>query len=384
MGIVRVQGCLLVTFLACVSPSAAAESDVDRLLDLLVDKGLVSREEAAGLRADLAIRSQEGKEKQKDFAISAGRPVRVSGYSQDRYQSLAEQGRIDGFDVRRARLDIRGQVGPRFEYRTQLELGGTRGPFLLDATIGYTYQPYLKVTAGQFKVPFSQENLASSPRLETINRAQVVEALVARGRDVIGNHNGRDIGVQVGGTLVATGHGYLLDYAVGVLDGAGINTADGNEDKDLVGRVVLHPRPDLDLGGSYYAGRGRRNPGPGNAASQPANLDRNRIGGEFALRHDPLTVRAEYIAGTDDATDKAGWYLQAGYFVLPRRLQGVVKVDTYDADTAADDNETTVYTGGVNVFFAPWAFLQVNGEAKRESGTEVGNDALAGQLTLQF
>ena len=35
-----------------------------------------------------------------------------------------------------------------------------------------------------------------------IDRSQVVEALVARGKDVIGNQNGRDIGIQIGGGIL--------------------------------------------------------------------------------------------------------------------------------------------------------------------------------------
>jgi hypothetical protein len=40
------------------------------------------------------------------------------------------------------------------------------------------------------------ENLASSNKLEMIDRSQVVEAIVARGKDLIGNQNGRDMGFE--------------------------------------------------------------------------------------------------------------------------------------------------------------------------------------------
>ena len=47
---------------------------------------------------------------------------------------------------------------------------------------------------------------------------------------------------------------YLLDYYVQLLDGAGINTLDNNQSKDIDARLVLHPLRFLSLGGSYYDG----------------------------------------------------------------------------------------------------------------------------------
>ena len=98
------------------------------------------------------------------------------------------------------------------------------------------------------------ENLASSSLIDAIDRSQVVEALVARGKDVIGNQNGRDIGVQASGALFELKDRKLVDYAVGIYNGAGINKADDNVNKDYVARLVVHPLPGLDVGGAYYNG----------------------------------------------------------------------------------------------------------------------------------
>ncbi len=79
------------------------------------------------------------------------------------------------------------------------------GQLLLDAILGYKVTSSLKINIGQFFIPFSQENITSNTKLETINRSQVVEALTTRGKDVIGNQNGRDIGIQVSGSIVQKG-----------------------------------------------------------------------------------------------------------------------------------------------------------------------------------
>lgn len=84
------------------TPLSWAGQGYDRLLDLLVDKGSVSEEEAASLRAEAAVREQEEKENQKEFFVIAGRPVRLGGYAQVRYRN--DESIKDTFDVRRARL----------------------------------------------------------------------------------------------------------------------------------------------------------------------------------------------------------------------------------------------------------------------------------------
>jgi len=65
-----------------------------------------------------------------------------------------------------------------------------------------------------------------------------------------------------------------------------------------------------------------------------------------------------------------GWYLQAGYFFIPKKLQGILKYDTYDSNKKASKHAIDVYTIGANWFFDKWAKLQVNYELKDEEGKE--------------
>lgn len=382
MKIFPVVGWALVAAVIFTKPAlGASESDVDRLLELLVEKKVLTTGDAIQFRSRIAISKQEDKEKQKEFSIIAGKPVKVSGYIQPRYQFFEEKGKSDTFDIRRSRLDIRGDITERFDYRTQVEFGGTNGPFLLDAALGYKFDPALKFTIGQFKIPFSLENLTSSPKLETINRSQVVEALVARGKDVIGNQNGRDIGIQASGEILPYNGFNLLEYAIGIFNGYGINRLDINEQKDLIGRVVIHPIKDLSIGTSYYVGRFTV---PIAKAKADSRLNaRNRVGGEFAYVHGPVSLKGEYIWGIDGATAKRGWYAQAGYFVIPEKLQAVFKYDTFNPNADQGNVDTTIYTLGANWYLNKWAFLQVNYEIKDENPS-LKNNAFIVQATLQF
>lgn len=370
-------GWIFVFVFMCAVCSCAVESDVDMLLNLLVEKQVLTEADAEGFRTDLQKAKQEEKKKQSDFQVSTGRDVKFSGYTQPRYRIRNGSSSIDTFDIRRARLDIRGMLTSRYDYRTQIEFGGANGPFLLDATVVAKFSPSLNMTLGQFKVPLSRENLMSSAKLETIYRSQAVEALTSRGRDVLGNNNGRDIGLAFSGRLAPGKDDYLFDYSLGIFNGAGINTSDKNEQKDIAARLIYHPCKKFEIGGSYLNGRG-------NWGTPATNKNRDRFGLDFNYQSKPLNITGEYISGKDDTTRKDGWYIQLGYFFKPDKLQGVMKFDTYDPNTKASADETDVYTFGLNRFFNKWTLLQVNYEFKREKGTEIDNDALTGQFTFKF
>ncbi len=68
---------LAVSFFVLSALSFAAETDVDRLLDLLVEKGVVTKDDAVGFRADLAVKKQEEKETQKEFTVISGKPIKI-------------------------------------------------------------------------------------------------------------------------------------------------------------------------------------------------------------------------------------------------------------------------------------------------------------------
>ncbi len=204
-----------------------------------------------------------------------------------------------------------------------------------------------------------------------------MEALVARGKDVIGNQNGRDIGIQASGALFELENRKLVEYAAGVFNGAGINSLDANVNKDYAARLVFHPVPGLDIGGSYYNGYAK-------PAKSPVGRRRDRAGAELSYALDPLTVKGEFVYGKDSLTEKTGWYAQAALFAIPKVLQFVVKYDTYDSDIGKQDNETDVAAAGVNLFITKWTFLQVNYELKYASLDDIRDHAVLAQFSIQF
>ncbi len=154
------------------------------------------------------------------------------------------------FDIRRARLFLEGRIYRDFSYRLEAELEGSSNDRLIDAYINYDGLPWLQLRMGQFKEPFSFEQLSSDKNLAFTERS-------------FGFYftPGRDVGLMV--------HGSLFDdavrYAVGVFNGDGTD-ADRRSQKDskqVTGRLVVKPLqhlgPDflktLQIGGSWSRSR---------------------------------------------------------------------------------------------------------------------------------
>ena len=135
----------------------------DDILNVLVQKNLIAQQEADSIRAEAAIAAQANLSKVKAFPVNATKKISLSGYTQVRYQALEQTGAIDGFDIRRARVDLKGSISPYWGYRVQFDLAGT--PKLIDGYVELKLNDCFNFTVGQAKIPFSLENLTSSTKL---------------------------------------------------------------------------------------------------------------------------------------------------------------------------------------------------------------------------
>ena len=377
---------ILLILLSIFASSLASAQSSDDVLNLLIQKGLVKQNDADSIRADYALKQQEVKEKQKIFGVFSSRNLSIGGYTQLRYQSLQEKGKPDGFDIRRARLDIRGNFSPEWEYRLQADFAVATK--LVDAYFVYKPYDFLKITGGQFIVPVSLENTTADSSLETIDRAQVT-GLAGRNKGAIGDQNGRDIGVQVSGSLFKTQSSrFLLDYYIAYLNGQGVNIAgDKNEGKDIATRVVVHPYDFLDFGVSYSNGKD---------TWTTIAKDQKHIlfGADLAVNYADFSLKTEYLQAQEGTYVvkgqtvnllRSGWYAQLGYFALPKKLQIVAKYDTYDPtkDNAINDI-STFYTLGANLYPNSFIKFQINYKHRVEQGNSINKDEIVAQLQVKF
>ncbi|MDB5030258.1 porin [Mucilaginibacter sp.] len=367
----------LLIFAILFSAFAAKAQQSEDLLNLLIQKKVISQSEADSIRSENALKEQQKKDNQKVFPLSLGKALNLTGLFQERYQGFQGTSGIDGFDTRRARLDFKGAISNNWDYELYVEFAGT--PALVDGYTTYKVADYLKISAGQFKIPFSVESLTSDSQLELIDRSQVEEALNARGKDVLGNQNGRDIGAQINGSFLKIKDYYLFDYTFAVLNGNGINRADNNQDKDVSGRFTVHPIANLALSYDFYHGRDIY-------GTSTATQVRNRQGFDARYVYGPLSLTAEYDKGTDALIKRDGWYAQSAYFIIPKKLQVVAKYDTYDPNSVVYTDRSTWYIGGINYFFNPWTKLYVDYTYKREEipTAQVKNNLFAAEIQIQF
>ena len=366
---------LLGIFFSTITAKAQQNDD---LINILLKKNVISQKEADSIRADQAIKEQARKDKENQHGITIGsRALQISGLIQTEYQGFQQTGVNNAFSLHRARLDVKGDIDDNWNYEVYTEFAGTTK--LLDAYTTYKIADYLKFTAGQFKVPFSIESLIADSQLEFIDRSQVDNALAGRQTDVIGNQQGRDLGIQINGSFAKIDDHYLFDYTLGVFNGAGYDvTTDNNSHKDIVGRFTVHPVKNLAISGDFYDGQG-------NYGTPAKNYLRNRGGFDARYVIGGLSLQAEYDKGTDGIIKRDGWYGQAAYFVIPKKLQLAARYDTYDPNKVIATDRTQIYTGGINYFFNSWAKFTVDYlDRHEETATQIKNNILEAQLQLTF
>ncbi len=303
-------------------------------------------------------------EEKDEYALVVSQSLELRGYTQVRYAHTDED--IDEFRIRRARAGLKGEILERINYALQID--ATKNPVLLDAKVEIIFSPYAKLAFGQFKVPFSLENLTSSSALDTINRSQTVENLCP-GRDIRGQ--GRDIGVALSGKLSS------IEYNLGVFNGEGANRADTNEKKDLVARLGFSPFDFLTLSLSHYEGKSTLFGGD-------SVVDRDRTGVDIYIVHEQISLKGEYISARDYRADRLGWYVQGGYKIIPDRIQAIVKYESYDADRDIQGDRIDIITLGLNWFFSKMTKFQINYEHHTAGLARTSENVILAQFQAGF
>lgn len=303
-------------------------------------------------------------EKTPPPSVTAGKTLKLSGFTQV-LGVLQDQG-VDALSVRRSRFSLSADLSKRF--KAKFTVDAVRNPILVDAMVDVVFAEYADLRFGQFRVPFGVENDTSSADLDTINFSQPVSKL-APGRDV--GTMGRDVGAML------TGRISVFDYSLGLFNGAGANKTDTNDEKDFAGRVGVRPFDFLTVGASLYKGKA-------DAAAGAPLIRRDRTGIHAGVSFGDVSLKGELIWAEDGDIDRRGWFVQAGWFVLPKQLQIVAKIDAYDKNTALSGDRTSLYTAGLNWIFSGKTKLQVNYEYLRNELEGTIRKALLVQFQAGF
>lgn len=280
---------------------------------------------------------------------------KISGLVDFRYQYSPD---ISSFDVRRARLDVRGDIGKMFDYRLQVEFAST--PKILDAYARVKIKPYFNIQGGSFKTPLSIENQYSPKNLEFIDNALVISKLTGYS-DISGiRANGRDVGLMFYGGFLGKRGFNMIEYSIGIYNGAGINVADNNKSKDIAGRLDIHPIKALTLSASAYIGENFIN-------NNHKHARRDRYA--FGIKYDDskFTFRSEYINGlTGTYTNNErgllrshGAYGVFGYTII-KKITPAIRVDYFQNDIHNKETTQINYAVGCSYWINRFFRCQVN------------------------
>jgi len=207
----------------------------ERILEILIEKSIITKKQYEELR-QLAQEEQIDKKPKvvtgfdKGFYIESAdkqHKIRFDGRFQGDFKSyLGDHPDHSSFYIRRARLAASGTLYKYYDFRVEAEFG-KGGSRLNDGFMNIHYWPHAQLKLGQFKVPFSMEELTSDNWIDFIERS-LVNRLVPS----------RDIGVMI--------HGNLLDqlfyYQLGVFNGFKLNQVNDQDDtKDVAFRLMIAP-----------------------------------------------------------------------------------------------------------------------------------------------
>ena len=329
----------------------------------------------------------------------------LGGFLQAQYEAgdvFAFEGRFgsaaikDRFRIRRARINVAGDFAEQFDFKLEGEFAQSDvGLTIRDATgktlgssstrtafggtdlfINWHRYPEFNIKVGQYKAPFGLEQLTSDTKLFTLERSEVTSALTPE----------RQVGLQIWGkplTNVFPEQKDLLTYYAGVFNGNGRNISvnDNNEymyvgrlelqafkaklfDQDAWLRFGVNALSSLDDAGTVLSPTGTlRVNGDGSLASftAPTAAEREGYGVDASFHLGPFDLIGEYLteryegrtvngvpAGFKDFTAE-GYYVAAGYFVVPKKLQLFAKYESFNPGQVLNDNIMSA-TGGLNYY----------------------------------
>ena len=333
-------------------------------------------------------------EKPRVYVVPRGREFQLTlgGFIQVNFEDgdvSAFEGRFglnalkDRFRLRRARINLTGDFAENFDFKIEGDFensdGISAGRTAFEATdifINWHQFAEANIKVGQYKAPFGLEQITPDTTIFTIERSLPTGALTPE----------RQIGVEIWGkplTHLWPDQKDLVTYYAGIFNGNGRNTTNNDNNNFMyVGRLELLPfkgkllgqDSSLKLGADVMNSRDDK----GTNISQSGNLRVNSDGSLTAytlagadertawsvdawFNLGPFDLIGEYFQEDVDGRtvngvapgfanfEPSGWYVQGSYFVIPKKLQAVVKWEALNPGQFGNDGIHSI-TGGLNYY----------------------------------
>lgn len=303
------------------------------------------------------------------------------------------------FSVRRFKVQLAGWAyTPDLTFRVQADLANanTALGILDDASVNYDFtrgKGIFQVTAGQFKIPFGRQALASTRTDMFVDRSFVTYLFSSI----------RDVGIMAHGQFGPSGVKDLIGYSVGVFNGAGrsvYKNPDGKYKTDL--RLVVSPwgsagydeanpsgaaKAKLSLGLGYETNDTRER---GDEGRFIAGTDHRTMGYDVLLKYRRFTAYGEYFDRTSNdkdaiRTDSEGLNAQVGFLVIPNRWEVFLGYWTFDTSRTRIAGWQRDVGIGTNLYFSGFnSKLQADLRRTRNESTTRGSTEFRLQYQIVF
>jgi len=387
------------------------------LEEVLKEKGVITEADFKEVTAGRPVSYQPGKG--FTFASPEGKfQLSLGGRGQFQYQHL-DRDDVNGpaqdisvWKIRRFKVYMGGYAFTKdLTYRVQVDLAKSGTAQMLDdAWINYRFVDEAQLRAGQFKMPFSRGELTSDGALQFVDRANAVDAFKPS----------YDIGAMVAGKTA----GGKLAYNAGLFNGTGQSGTRTTNSGAWAARIVFNPfgemryseadlenspNPLLSVGAGYFANTLKRNGNAtfldtttstppyagasgwlGKAAASTAIFDNTErvdvgtYGFDAAFKWRGFSAQGEYFGGKAEGqtqgrtVNSRGYYGQAGYFLLPKKLEVAARYSSVDPNRDQSRDLQLEVTGAVSYYFQGHNFKMqgdyTNIHTQRGTGREPTDD----------
>lgn len=289
--------------------------------------------------------------------------LEILGRLQTRYDFKSKEDDRDtsSFRINRLRWILHGHAySPDLHYFTELELNNLGTPQLKDAYLAYHFFPELHLQAGQWKVPYNRQNMASDFRKQLIDVSIVNNAFSLD----------RDIGFMLNGGPFKE----HLEYYAGIFTGRGINaTENTNNQNMIIARVGYRPfgrfndywESDVEytkqfkaaFGTSFATNNGTQIFFNNRLQTFPKDAQFRQYGIDSIMKYRGFSLQGEFHLRSLDRrgfsqSTANGFFVQSGYFPIPKRLELAARYAQVDPNVNVSNDLQREFAFGTNWHFS--------------------------------
>ncbi|MBJ6799804.1 porin [Geomonas propionica] len=406
---------------------AAHDARAKSVEDVLKEKGLITETEYKEVTKNKAYDYKLGKgfvftSPDEKFQLNLGGQIQVQ-YQNDNFDEPTKTD-TSLFYLRRVKTLLGGYAFSKdltynLSYNWSM-LSSTPNKAIETANIKYRLLDEAQIMLGQEKIQFARQWITSNTAQQFVDGSFVRNAFMM----------GYDTGVNLHGDLMKG----IVKYDAGVFGGAGQNTKNKTDDNAYNFRLTVNPlgdmkyaegdleysaKPLVSVGTSYYMNTLKKTV-TGSGASATTAVDNNNsnfvtdangwLGTAvkakyFGTTAEKITVDSNEVdlafkwlgaslqgehfwaKGKGETSDKQviarGAYLQAGYFVIPKRLELAVRYAWMDPNRYLANDMLSEVQGGVNYFLYGHS-LKIQGDIGNRHTYKNKADDLTARLQAQL